>query len=85
MAEAERILGMDLVKVIHANDSKGALNSHLDRHENIGKGFIGEAGFRGILTHPALRTKPFILETPREEQIDDQRDMDALKHLAGLI
>ncbi len=64
--------GLDLVKVIHANDSKGALNSHLDRHANIGEGQIGEDGFRRILTHAALRTKPFILETPVDEEGDDQ-------------
>lgn len=83
VAEAERVLGMDLVKVIHANDSKGALNSHLDRHENIGKGKIGEEGFRRILTHPKLRDKPFILETPFADEGDDQRDVDALKRLGG--
>ena len=82
-AEAERVLGLDLVRVIHANDSKGALNSHLDRHENIGKGKIGEEGFRRILRHPKLREKPFILETPFEEDGDEQRDVDALKRLAG--
>jgi deoxyribonuclease-4 len=85
VAEATRILGLDLVKVIHANDSRGGLNSHLDRHENIGKGRIGEDGFRRILTYPALRDKPFILETPFEEEGDEQRDIDALKRLAGLI
>jgi deoxyribonuclease-4 len=78
---AERVLGLDLVKVIHANDSKGALNSHLDRHANIGEGQIGEAGFRRILTHCALRTKPFILETPVDEDGDDKRNVDALKRL----
>jgi deoxyribonuclease-4 len=83
VASAERILGMDLVRVIHANDSKGALGSHLDRHENIGQGTIGEAGFRGLLTHPALREKPFILETPVDEEGDDQRNVDALKRLAA--
>jgi deoxyribonuclease-4 len=82
VAEAERVLGLDLVRVIHANDSKGALNSHLDRHANIGAGKIGEAGFRGILTHPGLRRKPFILETPVEEEGDDQKDIDALKRLS---
>ena len=51
VASADRILGLDLVKVMHANDSKGALGSHLDRHENIGRGQIGEAGFSRILTH----------------------------------
>ena len=78
---AERVLGLDLVKVIHANDSKGTLNSHLDRHANIGEGQIGEAGFRRILTHPQLRTKPFILETPVDEEGDDKRNVDALKRL----
>ncbi len=80
--EADRVLGLDLVRVIHANDSKGALNSHLDRHANIGAGQIGEAGFRGILTHPALRSKPFILETPVDEEGDDQKNVDALKRLS---
>ena len=80
--EAERVLGLDLVRVIHANDSKGALNSHLDRHANIGAGKIGEAGFRGILTHPGLRSKPFILETPVDEEGDDQKNVDALKRLS---
>jgi deoxyribonuclease-4 len=83
IACAEKILGLDLVRVIHANDSKGGLGSHLDRHENIGKGKIGEAGFRGILTHPALREKPFILETPVDEEGDDRRNVEALKRLAA--
>ncbi len=80
--EADRVLGLDLVRVIHANDSKGALNSHLDRHANIGAGKIGEAGFRGILTHPGFRSKPFILETPVDEEGDDQKNVDALKRLS---
>jgi deoxyribonuclease-4 len=78
----ERTLTLDLVRVIHANDSKGALGSKLDRHENIGQGQIGEAGFRGILRHPALRTKPFILETPVDEEGDDKRNVETLKRLA---
>lgn len=82
VSAAEKVLGLNLVKVIHANDSKGALNSHLDRHANIGEGQIGEAGFRRILTHAALREKPFILETPVEEDGDDQRNVDALKRLS---
>jgi deoxyribonuclease IV len=82
VASAERILGLDLVRVIHANDSKGALGSHLDRHENIGDGKIGEEGFRRILSHPALRQKAFILETPVDEEGDDRRNVEALKRLA---
>jgi deoxyribonuclease-4 len=82
VGDADRVLGLDLVKLIHANDSKGALDSHLDRHANIGEGEIGEAGFRRILTHAALRTKPFILETPVDEEGDDKRNVDALKRLS---
>ena len=81
---ADTILGLDLVRVIHANDSKGALGSQLDRHENIGKGQIGEAGFARILTHPKLRKKPFILETPREKDEEGIVDIQALKRLSKL-
>lgn len=80
-ADIERVLGLDLVKVIHTNDSKGALNSRLDRHANIGEGHIGEKGFRRILSHPALKAKAFILETPVDEEGDDQKNVDALKRL----
>ncbi len=81
VAEADRILGMENVRVIHANDSKGALGSHIDRHENIGQGKIGLDGFRRILTHPKLRQKAFILETPVEHEGDDRRNLDTLKSL----
>jgi deoxyribonuclease IV len=83
VADVDKILGLDLVKVIHANDSKGALGSHLDRHANIGEGKIGEEGFRRILKHKSLRLKPFILETPVDEESDDRRNVDALKRLSG--
>jgi deoxyribonuclease-4 len=82
LAHAEGILGLSEVKVIHANDSNGALGSHLDRHENIGKGRIGEIGFQRILTHPTLREKAFILETPTEDDETARADIDALKRLS---
>ncbi|MDP9169838.1 MAG: deoxyribonuclease IV [Acidobacteriota bacterium] len=82
VSAAAETLGLDLVPVIHANDSKGALGSRLDRHQNIGEGNIGEAGFRRILRHAALRDKAFILETPVDEEGDDRRNVDALKRLA---
>lgn len=74
-------LGCDAIEVIHANDSKGALASHLDRHANIGEGYIGEEGFRRILNHPKLRTKAFILETPVDNEGDDARNVEKLKSL----
>ena len=82
VAEVDRLLGWDNVPVIHANDSKAPLGSHVDRHENIGKGHIGEEGFRRILTHPKLREKAFILETPHDEPGEGLRDVEALKRLS---
>lgn len=80
VAEADRLLGLDNVHVIHANDSKGALGSHIDRHQNIGNGYIGLDGFRRILHHPRLRFKAFILETPMDDGWD-KKDLDTLKEL----
>jgi deoxyribonuclease-4 len=81
VAEADRILGLNHVHVIHANDSKAPLGSHVDRHQNIGEGYIGMDGFRRILTHPRLRSKAFILETPVEQDGDDRRNLETLKRL----
>ena len=81
VVHAEQILGLENVKVIHANDSKTPLGSHVDRHENIGEGHIGLEGFRRILAHPKLQTKPFILETPVDEEGDDLRNVQKLKSL----
>ena len=81
--EIESVLGLEHVKVIHTNDSKGGLASRLDRHANIGEGQIGLEGFRRILQHPKLRSKAFILETPVDNPGDDKKNVDALKSLAG--
>ncbi|HET8546773.1 MAG TPA: deoxyribonuclease IV [Bryobacteraceae bacterium] len=77
----EAAVGLDNVHVIHTNDSKYPLGSHVDRHANIGEGYIGSEGFRRILTHPKLRSKPFILETPVDEPGDDRRNLETLKNL----
>jgi deoxyribonuclease IV len=81
VAEIDRLLGLENVPVIHANDSKTPLGSHVDRHENIGQGYIGLDGFRRILTHPGLRNKAFILETPVDQPGDDRKNLDTLKSL----
>jgi deoxyribonuclease IV len=78
---AEATLGLENVKLIHANDSKAPPGSRVDRHENIGEGHIGEDGFRRILAHPRLRAKPFILETPVKAEGDDRRNIERLKEL----
>lgn len=83
LEEAERVLGLANVPVIHTNDSKAPLGSRVDRHEHIGQGQIGMAGFRRILNHPKLREKAFILETPVDRDGDDRRNLRRLKRLAG--
>lgn len=81
VTEIDRVLGIENVRVIHANDSKTPLGSHVDRHEQIGHGYIGEEGFRRILNHPKLRNKVFILETPVEKEGDEARNIETLKKL----
>ncbi len=79
---ASELLGLSNIHLFHANDSKTPLGSRVDRHANIGEGHIGRSGFCRILTHPKLRSKPFILETPVDHEGDDRRNLDTLKHLA---
>jgi deoxyribonuclease IV len=57
-------IGLEAVRAFHLNDAKADLGSHLDRHENIGKGQIGAAGFGPLLRDPTWTTVPGFLETP---------------------
>jgi len=72
------VVGFDRLKVVHLNDSKGALGSRLDRHENIGKGKIGRKGIRAFLHHPGVRERPLIMEAP-------YRDISAMKASIRLV
>ena len=81
VSTADAMLGLANVPVIHTNDSKSPLGSHIDRHQNIGEGYIGMEGFSRILNHPKLRDKAFILETPVDKEGDDRRNLDTLKSL----
>lgn len=74
LSEMDREVGLENLELVHLNDSKGKLGSAVDRHEHIGQGEIGVAGFRRIVNHPHLRELPFILETPKEKV--DGRDGD---------
>ena len=78
----DKILGLRLLKAIHINDSKGKLGSHIDRHEHIGMGFIGNEGFRAILHHQSLKDLPFILETPIDNRRDDVGNLRKVRELA---
>ena len=81
--QLESTVGIRKVRVIHANDSKAAFDSHVDRHEHIGKGQIGAEAFGRIVRHPKLRSIPFICETPVDEPDDDRRNLAMMRKLAG--
>jgi len=66
-AELGQTCGLENVKVLHLNDSKGALGSHVDRHDHIGKGQVGVGAFTALVNHPDLVGVPMILETPKGE------------------
>jgi deoxyribonuclease-4 len=83
--QLDATVGIDKVRVIHANDSKTALGSHADRHEHIGKGEIGAEAFRRIVRHPKLKRIPFICETPIDRPGDDKRNLRTMRKLAGIL
>jgi len=62
----DEIIGIDFLKGLHINDSKKELASRVDRHENLGKGFLGEEVFRLIMNDSRFDNMPIILETPEE-------------------
>lgn len=64
MREFDEQVGLDLLAVVHANDSKIPFGGMRDRHENIGDGHIGTAGFEAMCAHPAFQGKAFLLEVP---------------------
>ena len=73
LAEFDRAVGLERLRAVHVNDSKNPCGAHKDRHARIGEGYLGseELGggaevFANVVSHPALRDLPFILETPNE-------------------
>jgi len=74
----DKIIGLKRLKLIHCNDSKVDLGSHIDWHENIGNGKIGLEGFEAILKEPRLKNLDFILETPGGKV---KNDLGILKRL----
>ena len=62
----DKVIGLERVRAVHINDSKNPLGARKDRHEKIGEGVLGLDAIVRVMTHPALRDKPFYLETPNE-------------------
>lgn len=80
MKRADEVLGIQNIKAFHLNDSKMPLKSHVDRHENIGKGLMGVEGFRPLLQDPRFKDHPMFLETPMAEE-GYPADLKALRTL----
>ena len=80
MEEFDKEIGLANLVVVHANDAKVEFGSGVDRHENIGDGYIGLDGFKVIMGHNAFKEVPFILEVPGfDGNGPDQINMDRLK------
>jgi len=76
------VIGLDRLKMIHSNDSKGDLNSHLDRHEHIGVGKIGLEGFKSFLIAKEIKDLPIIMETPYDSEEACLNDIKILWDIA---
>jgi deoxyribonuclease IV len=84
--EVERFIGLERLKLIHANDSKVGLGSAVDRHENIGRGLLGEDAFVRMLAHAALKDVPWVLEVPGyDNKGPDAQNLRDLKRLANRL
>lgn len=64
--EFDRVVGLERLKAIHINDTKNPFESHKDRHEKIGEGYLGNSAFEKIINNERLKDLPFYLETPNE-------------------
>jgi len=79
----EKNIGLSRVRFFHLNDSRTALGSRKDRHEHIGQGQIGLAGFKLLLNDPRFQDHPMVLETPKGKDLLE--DIENLKVLNSLL
>jgi len=78
----DRIVGLNHLRALHLNDSKGALGSRVDRHANIGQGRVGRRGFAALVNHPRVRRLPGFIETPGfDHEGPDRKNLLLLKRL----
>jgi len=81
MRQFDDTVGLDRLRAMHLNDSKGKQGSRLDRHDDIGKGFLGLECFKNIMNDTRLEGIPLVLETPGGEKTYKQE----LKTLRSLV
>jgi deoxyribonuclease-4 len=85
MAEFDRVVGLEHICCFHLNDSKHPLGSGKDRHEHIGRGYIGLEGFANFLNDPRWANHPAHLETPKTETDEGGQEIEMdVSNLAAL-
>jgi len=84
--ELDTHIGFEHIVALHLNDSKSECGSHYDRHENIGEGSIGKAGFVALAEHKQFNTLPWLLEVPGfDETGPDKKNVDILKKIIASV
>lgn len=83
LAALDRYVGLERLHCVHVNDSLAALGSRVDRHAHIGEGHLGTEAFALVVRDPRLAHLPMVLETPKDETLeDDRRNLALLRRLA---
>lgn len=78
----DALIGIEHIKLIHCNDSKKNLGSRVDRHEMIGKGYLGNQSFELLFNDPIFFDVPKVLETPK---VDLHEDLINMRHIVTLL
>ena len=81
LADFDRLVGPEMLAMVHLNDSRSPLGSRTDRHEHIGAGLIGAEGLRHVVCHPRLAAVPMYLETPGMDLGYDGVNMERVRLL----
>ncbi len=84
LKELDETIGLKHLRLLHLNDSKTPQGSRVDRHWHIGQGEIGKEGFRLIVNHPKLKHLPAIMETPKDSEDDDKKNMKMVRSLVAI-
>ena len=77
----DQTIGLKRLHLFHLNDSKTPLGSRKDRHWHIGEGHIGREGFRYLINHLLLKHLPGVMETPRNDTVEDLKNMEVIRSL----
>jgi deoxyribonuclease-4 len=82
--EIESLIGLKQVLAFHLNDSKTPLSSRVDRHAHVGQGHIGKRGFRLIVNDSRFKHYPGCLETPKSEDLrEDKQNLATLRSMVS--